>query len=69
MKSAIQQVVTTVMVVALCLSAQVGILALGNSFRVAARMAAPTAGTIATVPEMAAGPVQVAARRVPGGQW
>lgn len=59
MKSTIQQGVATVVVVALCISAQIGLLALGNSFRVAARMAAPTAGKIATVPEMAGGPIQV----------
>ena len=69
MKSTIQQVVATVVVVALCLSAQVGVLALGSSFRVAARMAAPSAGRVALAPELAGTPIQMAATQGPGGQW
>jgi len=69
MKSTIQQVVATVMVIVLCLSAQVGLLMIGNSFRVAARMAAPAAGAAASTTEVAVGPIQVAATSLPGARW
>jgi hypothetical protein len=69
MESTIQQVVATVLVVAACLSAQVGLLALGCSFRVSARMAAPTEDRFASVPEPAGPPLQIATTSLPGGRW
>ena len=69
MGSAIQQVVPTVMVVAVCLSAQIGLLALGSSFRVAARMAAPTPVSVAPASVQGSRAIQIAASRGFDGRW